>query len=482
MIIKNFFIENLSTLSICRLIVLTLFFTLIFTVLSHASQDSTLSDLSNDKAVHSCGPHSLSTVMSLFGHFVDVARCAKLAETDPNGVTTLAGLQSAAKVLGVSTKGLCITPEELAFVGGPVILHCTLPNNKEHFMVFNEYSRGWFELIDPMQTGHKKNFYTADQLRLMWDGNCIAFTQNPFLASLKAGICRSRCIITAIIGTALGIFIAMVAGSYIFRHKDSSLYKMNASARTSTFAVLGCTAIVAACITLLGIQRVVGSPFRGKNPCLILGATVLNVGDLKYGGTYTASIWIGNCGPGTLKIDKKKVMTSCTCLWAGISKLEFKKGDKGGLEFRVTPPKKMGSFQYSAYIPSNDPQGGKVVTIKGQVTGAGGVVYPPRLYFGRIDDTKIANKKLFYILRRPDVKILNVTSDLPFVTFTFSKQNNTAFEIDVSLAELPKPGPFSGTINILTNDPEIEYAEIAVPFSGIIEPKTGNRLSVRLFN
>ena len=302
MIIKNLFTEKIFHLLDCRLIFLILFFTLIFTVLSHPATEISSSVLSDDKVVHSCGPHSLRTVMSLLGHHVDIAKCAKLAGTDPNGVTTLAGLQSAAKFLGVSAKGLCITPYELAFVGGPAILYCTLPNNKEHFMVFNSFSRGWFELIDPMQTG-QKNFYTADQLHLMWDGNCIVFAQNPALASLKTGIYRSRHIIAVTIGTSLGILLAVVIGSYLFRHRDSSLHTMTASDRKSAIAVLGCIAVIATGITLFCMQRIRGRRFTVKDPCLIIGTTVLNVGDLKWGGTYTASIWIGNNGSGTLKIN-----------------------------------------------------------------------------------------------------------------------------------------------------------------------------------
>jgi hypothetical protein len=435
----------------------------------------------NDKAVNSCGPQALRIAMSLLGHSVEISRCAELAGTDPNGVTTLAGLQSAAQTLGSHAKGMHLTPEELDFIGRPAILHVSLPVAKDHFMIFTSSNGGWFELIDPVQNA-QKNLYTADQIRLMWKGNCIIFKQNPLLISLKAGIYRSRRVITVIIGIGFGVLLAVLIGSYFFRRSDSSVLMMTETARKSTISVLGCILIVSAFIMLFCMQRIRSIRYTEKDPRLILGTTVMNVGDLDWGRSFTSSIWIGNGGSGTLKIDKKKVMTSCTCLKAIVSKTELTEFEKSELKFRVTPPKKIGPFQYSMYIPSDDPHGGKILTVKGQVAGAGGVVYPPSLYFNRINDTKRSSKKLLYILRRPDVKILNVTSDLPFAVCTFSKRSAGAFEINVSLSELPKPGPFSGTVNILTNDPETEYAEIAVPFSGIVEPKDGNRLSAGLYN
>jgi hypothetical protein len=304
----------------------------------------------------------------------------------------------------------------------------------------------------------------------MWDGNCIVFGQSPFLVSLKAAICRVRYTTTAIIGIAFGILAAILTASYSLWNRDSSLHdKMTASVLRSIIAILGCTAIVAAGITLFCMQGVRAKRFTEKGPRLTLGETVLNMGDLKWGGAYTASIWIGNCGSDMLKIDKMKVMTSCTCLRAAVSKLELKEGDKGELKFGVTPPKKMGYFEYSAYIPSNDPRGGKVLIVKGRVTGAGGVVYPPRLYFDHVSKLDRTGKKLLYIIRRPDINILNVTSDLPFIKCTHTKPTSSAFLINVSLEELPKPGPFDGTIKIITNDPEAQYAEVTVPFSGIIQ-------------
>ncbi len=450
------------------------------TSLRAGTQGTSHTNLS-DKAVNSCGPRALRAAMSLLGHSIDITRCAELAGTDPNGVTTLAGLQNATQVLEQSCKGMNLKPNELAFISRPAILHVSLPSAKDHFVVFTSSNKGFFELIDPAH-GQQKNFYTADQLRLMWKGDCVVFTDNPFITSLKAGTYRARGIISVIVGIALGTFAAILMALGLLRYSGFSFDTITVSTRRSAAFVLGTIVFIPTVIMVMGMRVAGNDSPKAKGPQLILGATVLNIGDLEWGKNFMTSIWIGNEGSGTLKIDKKKVMTSCACLRATVSKSELKGRDKDQLRIRMGPQKKMGPFQYSVFVPSNDLQHGKVLTIQGQVTGSGGIVYPPRLYFGRVDGVEGASKKLLYILRRQDVKILNVTSDLPFVTCTFNKRNASTFEINVSMEELPKAGPFHGTINIVTNDPETEYAEIAVPLSGIFTPQTGNEFSVRLSN
>jgi len=435
----------------------------------------------SDKAMNSCGPLALQTAMSLLGHSVEISQCAELAGTDPNGTTTLAGLQNAIQVLEQPCKGMNLTPNELAFIGRPAILHVSLPSAEDHFVVFNSSNKGFFELIDPMR-GQQKNLYTAEQLRLMWKGNCVVLTENPFLSSLKAGTYRSRGIISVIVGIALGTFTAILIAFGLSRYSSFSLDTITVSTRRSAAVVLGSIVLVATVVMVMGMLAAGNDSPKAKSPQLILGATVLNIGDLAWGKPFMTSIWVGNGGSGTLKIDKKKVMTSCACLRAAVSKSELKGRDKDQLKIRMGPPKQMGPFQYSVFVPSNDPQQGKVLTVQGQVTGPGGIVYPPCLYFGRVDGAEGASKKLLYILRRRDIKILNITSDLPFVTCTFNKRNASTFEINVSMEEPPKQGPFHGTINIVTNDPETEYAEIAVPLSGIFTPQTVNEFSVRLSN
>ena len=433
----------------------------------------------SDKAVNSCGPLAIRTVMSVLGHPIDIARCAELAGTDPNGVTTLAGIQSAAEALGQSCKGMRLGPNELTFINCPAILHVSTPSAEDHFVVFTSSNRNLFELIDPSR-GEQKNLYTADQLHLMWKGNCIVFTENAFWVSVLAGTYRARGIITAIVGAALGIFAALSMASCLSRYSRLSLDSMTASSRKSTVVALGLVTMVAAGIAFLGMRTIGNNQSKEKGPRLILGATVLNIGNVEWGKSVASSIWVSNGGSSMLNIDKKKIMTSCSCVRATISQEELARHDKAELGVKLKAPGRVGPFEYSVYIPSNEPEGGKILVVKGRVTGRGGVVYPPQLYFGRVESTEKVRKSLFYILRQRDIKVVDVTSDSPFVVCEFNRPNAGSFEINVSLAEFPKPGPFEGTIKITTNDPE--GRDVIVPFSGIAIPQASAECSLRLSN
>ena len=161
-------------------LLLCLFTVITCTTLLQAETQVVSNTKVSDEALHSCGVQALQIAMSLAGHSVDISKCAELAGIDPNGATTLANLQSAAKALGQTTRGMQLSPEELAFIGCPAVLHVSLPGAKSHFLVFESSDKGCFELIDSARNG-QKNLYTADQLRLMWKGNCIVFTETPFL-------------------------------------------------------------------------------------------------------------------------------------------------------------------------------------------------------------------------------------------------------------------------------------------------------------
>ena len=466
-------LECLSIVSVDRYqtkLHIMVFMIIFYPVLACAQAQNTYHTKLGDKAVNSCGPLALRTAISLLGKSVDIAECAELAGTDPNGMTTLAGLQSAAQALGWSTKGMRLTTEGLAFIGGPAILHVCLPTAKDHFMVFASRKGDFFDLIDPTQ-GEQKTRYTAEQLGLMWEGDCIVFTPNPFMASVKAGVYRTRGMITIVVGIVLGIFAAVSISSGLSRHVCFSFDSITGAARKSIVVVLLSVAFVAATITVLGAMTIGNRRPKVGGPRLTIGTTVLNLGDVDIGKGFAASIWVRNDGRGTLRIDKDGIMSSCSCVRATVSEFELSDGCKAELRVSLKPAKRIGPFEHSLYIPSNDPQGGRVLFVKGQVSGLGGVVYPPCLYFGRIASVEGVRKSLSYILRHEDIRVLEVQSDSPWVVCEFDQRSPEAFEIRVSLAELPKPGVFDGTIRIATNDPYPQGREIVVPFSGVVTPR-----------
>ncbi|MHC4744592.1 MAG: cysteine peptidase family C39 domain-containing protein [Planctomycetota bacterium] len=440
-----------------------------YPLLTYAQAQNTHHPEPGDKTLNSCGPQALRTVISLLGGSGDIAECVEVAGTDPNGMTTLAGLQHAAKTLGWSTKGMHLTAEELAFIGCPAILHVSLPKAKNHFIVFASSKAGSFDLIDATKS-EQKSIYTAEQLALMWEGDCVVFMTNPFMVSLKAALYRTRAMLTVIVGIALGILAAVSISSCLSRYCRISFDSVTPSARKSAVIALASTAFVAATITVVGTLTVVNRQPKGKGPRLTLGATVLNVGEMDPGSGYSTSIWVRNDGIDTLRIDKEKIKGSCSCIRGTVSEFELSGGCKAELRV-LLKSKRIGPFKHSVYIPSNDPQGGKVLVVKGEVTGRGGVVYPPCLYFGRVASVEGVQKSLFYILRRQDIGVLEITSDSPWVACEFNQRNPEAFEIKVSLTELPNPGVFDGRIRITTNDPYPQGREIVVPFSGVAPPR-----------
>jgi len=224
-------------------------------------------------------------------------------------------------------------------------------------------------------------------------------------------------------------------------------------------------------VFVLSIQLFAADVSDNREPCLVVGTNVLDVGDVELNYTAQTALWLGNAGKKSLKIDSKAIKKSCNCVLVKIMSEEILAGDKSIVQIKLSPPRKHGPFKYSVLFPSQgNTKENMLLDIKGKVVGAGGVVYPPRLYFGYIKSNKGTSKKLFYILRRPDVRILNASCDLPFIKCTFNQRSFKAFEINVSFNELPKVGPFDGTINIVTNDQETKYAEIVVPISGIVTP------------
>jgi|GEM_PF-4236284 len=106
----------------------------------------------SQNAVRSCGPLTLVKALSLLGCSAEADRCAALAGTDANGVTTLAGLLKAAKALGQRAAAMNLTPRELSLVNRPAILHVSMPHVADHFLVFAFSDGRSFELTDP---GHK---------------------------------------------------------------------------------------------------------------------------------------------------------------------------------------------------------------------------------------------------------------------------------------------------------------------------------------
>lgn len=468
--IAHFLDRKSCCLIVLCTIILILSLILLFPNTSSANAESMPQKPLDKKAAQSCGPLSLVTALSLLGRSVDASTCAKLAGSDDVGMTTLAGLQNAVESLGEHSKGMHLKPDELALINRPAILHVSLPSDRIHFVVFVPGNDASFDLIDPTR-GKEKESYTAEQLHLMWDGDCLVFTPTPIMTSIKIGIWRVRGIIAALAGLVSGLLLAVLLTPKLppYCRFPSGIHL--ATARWPIVTGLCLFVVIIAGVTVFSLLTIMNDRPLSTKPRLVLGATTLNLGEIQIGQASKVSTWLGNRGRHLLKIDKKKIKPSCRCLRISLSKSELRGGDKSSLQIGLNPQYKIGPFQYSVLIPSNDPEeNNKVLNIKGQVTGLTGVVYPPRLYFGRVRDTEDVLKTLVYYARRPEFDVLNVTSDSPLVTCNFRKFSSV-FKVNVSLTELPKLGPFKGTIKIVTNDPESDHTETEIPFYGEVIPK-----------
>jgi hypothetical protein len=429
-------------------------------------------DLSSERSgqdvsrLKSCGPLALQTAMTLLGRSAELIQCADLAGADDSGTTSLAGLLNAAKAMGVRAVGMRLSPEELARLNRPAILHVSLASTDNHFVVFASGHDGWYEVIDPTQ-GEHESLYSAEQLRLMWEGDCLVFTDRPLVAALVCGTHRSRNIVAVVLGVTVGIVCALAALRlpYVGRSLCRFLPGTASGLTSCSLAVLAAVATLIA----VGAGYSAGPGHGSRDHDVIVGASRLDLGELEWGQVFSTSVWIGNAGHKTLDPNKVKVVTSCRCIRARVSEEEILPDQKGKLKLRLGPLKEIGPFRYSVtLLPDGGSTGPSVLTLQGRVSGPGGIAYPPRLYFGRVGDPSSAQKTIAYVLLKPDTRIVDVTSSIPQVKCTFARRDTRTFLITVSVTALPAAGPFEGTITIATNDPHTK--EIKVPFSGVAEP------------
>jgi hypothetical protein len=101
-----------------------------------AALGATRPDDQQTRMNESCGPQALVTAFALGGQQVEASQCATLAGTSPQGITTLSGLQEAARALGGRVRGMYLTPAELALLGRVAILHAAVPGRPDHYLVF----------------------------------------------------------------------------------------------------------------------------------------------------------------------------------------------------------------------------------------------------------------------------------------------------------------------------------------------------------
>lgn len=129
------------------------------------------------KDVMQCGIACLAMVCRHYGADADIDDIEKLCPSNREGVSLLA-LSETAEVLGLENESAKLTPEQLALVPVPCILHW----NQNHFVVLRKVSKNgrYFYVSDP---GKGRIRYDAGEFARHWaadgDGRGIAMVLQP---------------------------------------------------------------------------------------------------------------------------------------------------------------------------------------------------------------------------------------------------------------------------------------------------------------
>lgn len=135
-----------------------------------------------------CGVACLVSVINCLGGSSSFENIRKLSGTGPTG-TTLLGLYQAANQCGFDATGYDAGIEDIINYNGILILHVSLSENLEHYIVCFGYDKGKFYIWDPAE-GLK--VMTPDQLSGIWKSRkCLGLIKNKNFTlnkNLRSGI------------------------------------------------------------------------------------------------------------------------------------------------------------------------------------------------------------------------------------------------------------------------------------------------------
>lgn len=111
-----------------------------------------------------CGVCCLLSLLRYYGGDNTIEKIRRISGTSRTG-TTLLGLYQAANEIGFQAEGCESTIEGLMEYAKPVILHCIIENNLQHFIVCYGYDGKAFVTFDPAKG---ITLYTPDELSKIW--------------------------------------------------------------------------------------------------------------------------------------------------------------------------------------------------------------------------------------------------------------------------------------------------------------------------
>ena len=209
-----------------------------------------------------------------------------------------------------------------------------------------------------------------------------------------------------------------------------------------------------------------------KPPTISIANTSLDFGeDIKAGESQTRTLVVKNTGGKDLSITNLE--SDLEGVTFSLTELMVAPGDSATVDITFTPAEG-GPFSGAITISSNDPQNrSAIVTFSGTAV----VIRPPTisvsstaLDFG--EDVPLDESRTLTLVVKntgdKDLHIAGMESDLDGVTFNMTEitvATRDSAVVDVTFTPTER-GPFSGTITILSNDPENE--RITVSISGTV--------------
>jgi hypothetical protein len=429
----------------------------------------TAGDRTGRKAEESCGPQALAAAFSMLGKEVNLSQCATLAGTDANGLTAMAGLEDAARSLGATVRGVRLTPDELGMLNRVAILHVTMPRLANHYIVFRSVKDGLFEIIDPSRT-RLPQYYTREQLVLMWDGACLLFSRWPLTDLARVSVRRWSAPLVVCAAGCLGFILARLLWRRMLWGREGRPCSRS-EVRLFVAGSSGLAALSCAVVMGLLIAMAVRSLCTDKHGQLLLGTSVLELGDVPRGEPIQVDTWVANIGRTSIHVKQPAIRTSCSCAKAEVQESVLPPGTKQRMRIAIGAKAKPGPFEHSIFIPSDDPSGGRVLWVKGNIVGPG-VAYPPQLHFvvrGNVQNGRLKN--FVYIGESPETRITRITCDVPYVRCRLLDEKPGIARFEAMLTDLPAADHFNGMITIDTSD--ASRAEVRIPFSGVARTLDG---------
>ncbi len=207
-------------------------------------------------------------------------------------------------------------------------------------------------------------------------------------------------------------------------------------------------------------------------PAIAVQETAVNFGTVEVAQTVQQMITVQNTGTAPLEI------TSIESDVPGLTfdTTMFTLEPEGSQTVTVTfPSSTEGTFSGNITISSNDPdRATRTLSVSVIVQAAPApvlVVGAPAIDFGSIDAEKTA-QQTFTITNTgtADLEITGIESDVPGLTFDpvmFTLSPDSSATITITFPR-PMEGEFSGSVNILSNDPD--RAKLMLTISGVVQP------------